>query len=110
MKRALCLIISAIFLIQFGYAQLSVRNLRCEDRINPLGLDILIPRFSWQMESDQRNLEQTGYEIRVGYKSGKADQIGSWKVTSSQSVLCSLFRQSIGIWNCLLLAGKGLGQ
>ncbi len=86
MKRALCLIISAIFLIQFGYAQLSVRNLRCEDRINPLGLDILIPRFSWQMESDQRNLEQTGYEIRVGYKSGKADQIGSWKVTSSQSV------------------------
>ncbi len=86
MKRALCLIISAIFLIQFGYAQLSVRNLRCEDRINPLGLDILIPRFSWQIVSDQRNLEQTGYEIRVGYKSGKSNQLNGWKVMSSQSV------------------------
>ncbi len=85
MKRAFCLLISAILLIQFGYSQLSVRNLRCEDRINPLGLDILNPRFSWQLASDQRNLEQTGYEIRVGYKSGKRDQLGSWKVASSQS-------------------------
>ncbi len=86
MKRALCLLISAILLILFGHAQVSVGNLRCEDRINPLGLDVLNPRFSWQLVPDQRNLEQTGYEIRVGYKSGRTDQLATWKVMSSQSL------------------------
>jgi hypothetical protein len=28
-------------------AQLLVTNLRCENRINPLGIDMLNPRFSW---------------------------------------------------------------
>jgi len=86
MKRSLSLVIALILLIQSGYSQVSVGNLRCEARINPLGLDILNPRFSWQLVSDQRNLEQTGYEIRVGYKSGKGDQMASWKAMSSQSI------------------------
>ena len=86
MKRALCLLIFSILLLQFDYCQVSVGNLRCEDRINPLGLDVLNPRFSWQLLSDQRNLEQTGYEIRVGFKSGKKELLASWKVMSSQSV------------------------
>jgi alpha-L-rhamnosidase len=75
-----------MLLIVLCDAQVSVINLRCEDRMNPMGLDILNPRFSWQLVSDQRNLEQTGYEIRVGYKSGKGDQLGSWKAMSSQSL------------------------
>src|ERR1700722_2599048 len=86
MKRSFSLLITVLLLIQFSYSQVSVRNLRCEDRINPLGLDGINPRFSWQLVSDQRNLEQTGYEIRVGYKSGKGDQLSSWKVMSSQSI------------------------
>src|SRR5277367_5101783 len=86
MKRVLSLGISLLLTIQFDYGQVSIRNLRCEDRVNPLGLDVLHPRFSWQLVSDQRNLEQTGYEIKVGYKSGKGNQSSSWKVLSSQSV------------------------
>ncbi|HTB26240.1 MAG TPA: family 78 glycoside hydrolase catalytic domain [Puia sp.] len=89
MKRSLSLVIAVILLFQFGFSQVSIRNLRCEGRINPLGVDVLNPRFSWQLVSDQRILEQTGYEIRVGLKSGKGDQLGSWKVMNSQSIFVS---------------------
>ena len=109
MKRALCLVNTVILLIQLGYTQVSVRNLRCEDRINPLGLDVLNPRFSWQIVSDQRNLEQTGYEIRVGYKSGKSRSIGQLESNEFPIRLCSIYRQSIRVSNRLLLAGKSLG-
>ena len=50
------------FLTTFG--QVKVCNLLTENRINPIGLDIR-PRFSWQMTSDQRNVMQTSYELRV---------------------------------------------
>ena len=86
MKRVIRLAITTIYLIQSVYAQVSVRNLRCEDRTNPLGLDVLNPRFSWQLVPDQRNLEQTGYEIRVGYKWGGNELLGDWKVLNSQSI------------------------
>ncbi len=86
MKRVIRLAITTIYLMQSVYAQVSVRNLRCEDRINPLGLDVLKPRFSWQLVPDQRNLEQTAYEIRVGYKSGGNELFGDWKVINSQSI------------------------
>ena len=32
---------------------------------NPVGLDILQPRFSWQLSSDKRNVQQLAYEIKV---------------------------------------------
>jgi alpha-L-rhamnosidase len=86
MKRSFIFLITGVLLINVSLAQVSVKNLRCEDRVNPIGLDILNPRFSWQLVSDQRNLEQTGYEIRVGFKSGMGGQSGRWKVMNSQSV------------------------
>ncbi len=42
---------------------LIVSNLTCEYRINPLGIDVLQPRLSWQLESDQRGTHQTAYRI-----------------------------------------------
>jgi alpha-L-rhamnosidase len=33
---------------------------------DPIGLDIVQPRFSWQLTSDKRNVLQTAYEIRLG--------------------------------------------
>ena len=51
------------FLTVFG--QVKVCNLLTENRINPIGLDMPRPRFSWQLSSDQRNVMQTAYELRV---------------------------------------------
>jgi alpha-L-rhamnosidase len=41
-------------------------ELRCEYRVNPLGIDIMKPRLSWRLEArdtDARSLEQTAYRI-----------------------------------------------
>jgi alpha-L-rhamnosidase len=42
---------------------LIVSNLTCEYRNNPLGIDVLQPRLSWHLESDQRGTRQTAYRI-----------------------------------------------
>src|SRR5579862_8294748 len=86
MKNNFCLLIAGLLLMSNGFSQVVLKNLRCEDRINPIGIDIQKPRFSWQLVSNQRGVEQTAYEIRVGYKSGKNDVWNSGKVTSAQSV------------------------
>ena len=44
---------------------LSVTNLRCEYKTNPIGIDIAEPRFSWELVSSQRGTLQTAYQIRV---------------------------------------------
>lgn len=38
-------------------------NLTCEYQINPLGIDVLQPRLSWQMQCDRRGAYQTAYHI-----------------------------------------------
>lgn len=44
---------------------LSVKNLRCEYKIGPLGIDVLKPRLSWELASEDRGVMQTSYEVRV---------------------------------------------
>lgn len=44
---------------------LSVEDLRCEYKVNPLGIDAPHPRFSWRLKSSDRGVTQTAYEIRV---------------------------------------------
>src|SRR6266498_3318130 len=51
---------------QCAVTQVQVSNLLCENLTNPIGLDVSVPRFSWQLISDKRNLMQAAYEIRVG--------------------------------------------
>jgi alpha-L-rhamnosidase len=45
--------------------QLTVTSLRCESRSNPLGVDALEPKLSWQLQSTQQNILQTAYRILV---------------------------------------------
>ncbi|HKZ67605.1 MAG TPA: family 78 glycoside hydrolase catalytic domain, partial [Chitinophagaceae bacterium] len=65
-------------------AQLKVQNLLTENLSNPIGIDVRQPRFSWQLSSDQRNVFQTAYEIKVS--SGKQNAWISNKISSDQSV------------------------
>jgi len=48
-----------------GIAQNQIANLRCEYQVNPIGIEVEKPRFSWQIISKQNNVKQTAYEIRV---------------------------------------------
>ena len=81
---ALCATVSS-------YSQVKVENLLLENKTTPLGVEVVSPRFSWQLISDKRNLVQTAYEIRVsitmeGITKNKNLIWQSGKVTSDSSV------------------------
>lgn len=79
-----------IFLTTVINAQVTVQNLLVENLSNPIGMDVTSPRFSWQLISDNRNIMQTAYEIRVGVREilskEKKLQWSSGKVNSDSSV------------------------
>ncbi|HXK09895.1 MAG TPA: family 78 glycoside hydrolase catalytic domain [Vicinamibacteria bacterium] len=63
----------------------SVANLRCEYKVDPLGIDAAQPRLSWQLRSDARDVVQSAYEVQVT-RDGKL-LWDTGRVTSSRSVL-----------------------
>lgn len=50
---------------------LAVKNLRCEYKVNPLGIDVRKPRLSWELVSSDRGTLQTSYEVRVAASEGE---------------------------------------
>jgi alpha-L-rhamnosidase len=86
MKKFLPVFMLVMLISGICSGQLIVRNLRCENRINPMGIDLPAPRFSWQLVSDHRNTQQTAYEIRVSDPSGKISLWRSGKQQSTQSL------------------------
>lgn len=72
-------------------AQTVVGSLLCENKPDPLGVDVLQPAFSWQLQAPRRNVYQTAYELRVAesptaLSKGRQLLWSSGKVNSSQSV------------------------
>ncbi|NOZ28373.1 MAG: family 78 glycoside hydrolase catalytic domain [Chloroflexi bacterium] len=70
---------------------LLVTNLRCEYKVNPLGIDVTRPRLSWQIEAPGRNVIQAAYQIRVApsadaLTSGEDLLWDSGKVASEESI------------------------
>jgi alpha-L-rhamnosidase len=65
-------------------------HLRCEYRINPLGMDKAAPQLSWQSDSSTPNWKQAGYQILVASSesglANKADVWDSGRVDSGISV------------------------
>lgn len=61
-------------------------DFRTEYRENPIGLTEKAPRFSWKIESDEKDTVQTSYEIKVTDENGKLVW-DSGKKVSDQSVL-----------------------
>ncbi|HTQ60931.1 MAG TPA: glycoside hydrolase family 78 protein [Candidatus Solibacter sp.] len=45
--------------------RLAVTDLRCEYKVDPMGIDVKKPRLSWELESAERGTTQTSYEVRV---------------------------------------------
>ena len=48
-----------------GEGVLAVKKLRCEYKVDPVGIDVRKPRLSWELESAEKNVLQTSYEVRV---------------------------------------------
>ncbi len=65
MKKNYLFLITLIISVSSA-AQVRVQHVLLENKINPIGIDVLSPRFSWQLLSDKRNIMQSAYEIRVG--------------------------------------------
>jgi alpha-L-rhamnosidase len=70
--------------------KLSVYDLQCEHKIDPIGIDLKTPRLSWKISASDRGVSQTAYQIRVAHKSDFAKGNIVWesgKVASDASVL-----------------------
>ena len=65
MKKGILFIVCLFFFTYSKAQKFSVHNLRCEYKINPLGIDEMQPRFSWELLSEQRDVMQTAYRIKV---------------------------------------------
>src|ERR1700745_3869851 len=48
-----------------GDTQLTVKTLRCEYKVDPMGIDVRTPRLSWELVNPERGVLETSYEIRV---------------------------------------------
>jgi alpha-L-rhamnosidase len=89
-KSLLALILIIMMMLTSAASARPVR-LRCEYLENPLGIDRLTPRLSWQSDNTERNWKQTAYQILVasssdGLKAGNPDVWDSGKRNSEDSV------------------------
>lgn len=48
-----------------GQTRIEITNTRCEYLVNPVGIDVSTPRFSWETSSDIRNIKQVAYQVIV---------------------------------------------
>lgn len=72
-------------------ASLKLDGLKCEYRVNPLGLDTPQPRLSWLLESPERGQRQTAYQVLAATTAellakSDGDLWDSGKVSSNESV------------------------
>jgi alpha-L-rhamnosidase len=74
----------ALVLTILSFSQVKVQNLLTEHLTDPVSLDVITPRFYWQLVSDKRNIMQTAYEIKVTLD--KSIAWSSGKVLSGESV------------------------
>ncbi|HEX8524974.1 MAG TPA: family 78 glycoside hydrolase catalytic domain [Tepidisphaeraceae bacterium] len=88
MNRVLLSVFASLVI---GCSAPTVRNLRTEGRIAPLGIDAPQPRFSWLIDAGGKADHQTAYQILVASSAdrlefGKADLWDSGQVNSSENV------------------------
>ncbi|MFN8254355.1 MAG: family 78 glycoside hydrolase catalytic domain [Bacteroidales bacterium] len=92
MKSKVLLIKFLLFsIIASSYAQVKVVEPLTENLVNPVGLDTRQPRFSWKLKSENRNVLQKAYELKVAesldnLKSNTNLVWNSQKVESDSSV------------------------
>jgi len=86
-----CLALFICFSCCAAFAQnISVYDLKCEDKIAPLNIDAVQPKFSWKMKGN-RGCSQTAYQILVSknknnLQKGIGEIWNSEKITSTENI------------------------
>jgi beta-glucosidase len=95
MKHLGALVLAALLAPLTLLHAVTVEDLRCECRENPLGMDVVKPRLSWRMENPKsdipRGQKQTAYQVLVASSpellaKDQGDLWDSGKVVSDQSI------------------------
>ena len=91
LRRGAALVAGSTFLLTSSFGAVHVEQLRCEYLDNPLGIDQPQPRLSWVLESNERGVKQTAYQILVAgseaaLKKGTGDLWDSGKVASDETI------------------------
>ena len=97
MKKYLSIILLLSFLLNYSNVVIASDNglepvmLKCNNKINPLGIDSRRPFLSWQLRSDKRNLYQSAYQICAASSEekllkGEYDLWDSGKILSAKSL------------------------
>jgi alpha-L-rhamnosidase len=88
MARIVVLVLAVWLGVEMAQAASPPVNLRCSQRVNPLGIGDTTPRLSWQLQSGGglRGEIQSAYQIQVGSTPGAADLWDSGKVSSSATI------------------------
>jgi alpha-L-rhamnosidase len=73
---------------------LQVSNLKCEYKVNPLGIETTAPKLSWQLQCSGYNIKQTAYHVLVAdnlaaLQKNLGNVWDSKKVNSSASIQIS---------------------
>jgi alpha-L-rhamnosidase len=90
--RQTLLVASVLMLASFqSLAALVPVKLQCENRVDPLGVDVAQPRFIWQVQSDERDQKQTAYQILAAsskklLENNRGDLWDSGRVSSDNSI------------------------
>jgi len=112
------LLIGFLLTVTVSVAQINIKNLRCEMLVNPLGIDVAQPRFSWQLESAQKNVVQTSYQLIVSsseqkLKANDGDVWSSATINDNKSLLINyggrqpLRSATTYFWKVRVITNKG---
>ncbi|MCC6488540.1 MAG: alpha-rhamnosidase, partial [Candidatus Hydrogenedentes bacterium] len=76
--------------LEASAVDVSIHDLTCEYRVDPLGIDCVQPRLGWKLQSDGRGVMQTAYQVLVASSKEKltgenADLWNSGMVESGES-------------------------
>ncbi len=120
MMKIFFILLLSLCTVQATQSQVTVTGLRCEMMVNPEGIGVFVPRFSWQLQSPLRNVNQLSYEILVSssedkLRSNQGDIWSSGKISSSSSHLISYAGKPLQsskkyYWKVRSTTNKGEGQ
>jgi alpha-L-rhamnosidase len=119
-KRAHIALLIFILTTYKCLAGIATQNLRCEMLHNPLGIETIHPRLSWQITGEGRNINQTAYRVLVASTPAKlAANVGdlwdSRRVNSGESIMINyagktLISRTACYWKVKVWTNKGESQ
>ncbi len=112
MKTRFTITLLFLMLVNCLYAGLSISDLTCEYKTNPLGMDETNPRLGWILNATEINTMQTAYQVQVSldpktfktepvWDSGKTDSDQSFQIVYNGTDLQSATRYywRVKVWD-----------